>query len=255
MNVSRLVIFGVSSQLGMRVARRALVDGVAVAGTYRTPSPKLDALAAEAGRGPGALELSRLDVSDPDATAAYCRSAVRLVEDGGPLGVVYSCGAWRWGAVRSVEAGVLDECLAVGLRGPFVVTSELLRHCPGPSRMVIVTGLGGERSAVARNAIYSICTNGVYSLVRAVGMEAAGTPFVCTGVALGLYDKGQDGIDELCANLNIGRPGDLDEAASFIVRVLDEPGTALNGAVVELGHGLSSYFEMLRVLSKEDRRS
>jgi NAD(P)-dependent dehydrogenase (short-subunit alcohol dehydrogenase family) len=249
---SSLVVVGASSRLGACLVRRALAEGLPAVATYRRPGTETElreSLSRDASES-ATLRLRQLDVLDDEALAALAAALGAASANGGgaPLTLVYCCGLWQYGAIAAQEPEEFDRVVGVGLRAPFLLTAALLRHIPGPLQIILVTGLGGGRNAVAHHALYSLVADGVYSLVRAVGAELAGSDRWITGVALGLYDKGQDYVPELVGKLDTGRPGNIEEPADVIYGLARRPMAATNGSMIELTGGLVSYQDVIRHL-------
>jgi NAD(P)-dependent dehydrogenase (short-subunit alcohol dehydrogenase family) len=237
--VGRVAIVGLSSGLGAGVANElTAAHPTLVVGTYRHRHERLQALAATYRQAGLPLELRALDVTDAAALASF---AGHLGSDETPLTVVYCCGVFVAGGVAELAPAALDEAIAVGLRAPSLLVCELARRARAPWRIIIVSGLGGERAATAGNGGYALVTNGLYAFVRAAGAELAGSARSCTAVALGLFDKGQSYLDDVAGALNIGRPPPIADAAKIVARLVVEPQPLLNGGVVELSGGLQDY--------------
>ena len=245
------LIFGISSHLGRLLAVGLAADGYSIFGTYRRRTPETDSLRAIAGEHHDAVGLFELDVLDTRALYAFLDTQVRpRCASVAETAFVYCCGTYHLASAASLTAEEFDAVLGVGLRAPCLISAFLLRNAQSPVKIILVTGLGGEKAAVAGNCLYATCTNGIYSFVKAVGMELAGGPSSCTGISLGLFDKQQPDIHERCAQLNIRRPGDMNRVSLFI-RQLAIPGTFyLNGAIVELADGLFNYDQLNQLLRK-----
>lgn len=249
----RVVIVGISSFLGRAVAESlAGREGLHVSGVYRSWRPELESLAAHFAAGSAStLTLEQADVTDPGARRRFLDGLSSHGED--DLVLLYCSGQWNSGRVAGLNDETIESVMAVGLIAPIAVTSQLLAvrsGARGATRIIIVTGLGGEKSGVRYNALYSAVTSGVYSFIRAVGMELAGTQDSCFGVALGLLDKGQPYIHELCSRLVTRRPTPLSEIVEFLTEHMRCEGTALNGSVVELSGGMFNYQEVARLLTE-----
>lgn len=250
---SRLaLVAGISSHLGALVAEELLAAGYRVIGTYRTPGADLERVAAAQGpAGPPALY--RVDVCSWGEVERFLEATLRPeLARASEAAFVYCCGLWHYGPAEELDADTFDRVVGVGLRAPCLMSAWLLRSAPCPVHVVLVTGLGGEKAAAARLGLYSLCTNGIYTFVRATGMELAGGPSSCTGVALGLFEKSQSRLRERCARLNIRRPGDMHVPARFIRQCAVTREFHLNGAVVELADGLFNYQGIVE-LAMQDR--
>jgi NAD(P)-dependent dehydrogenase (short-subunit alcohol dehydrogenase family) len=246
-----VVIAGISSTLGRAVADAlAGQEGVRVIGGYRRWREELATTAARFDSGAATLKLSQVNVTDPESRRGFLGELSLFSDE--DLVFLYCCGRWSSGRVAELTEEEIETVTSVGLIAPVAMTAQLLnlRRCvPGRTRVIIITGLGGEKSGVRYNALYSCVTSGLYSFIRAVGMELAGSSDSCCGIALGLFDKGQPYINDLCARLVIRAPTPLAEIVSFLLPHLNCEGTALNGSLVELSGGLFNYQEAAKLLT------
>lgn len=248
-----LLIAGISSTLGRAVAESvAGQEGLRVVGGYRRWRPELERTVELFRVGPAELTLREVDVTNPASCAAFVETASSFPDE--DLVVLYCCGKWSSGPVAALTAEEVARVVGVGLTAPINLTARLLaarRGAGGRTRIIIVTGLGGEKTGVRYNALYSAATSGLYSFIRGVGMEVAGSGNSCFGVALGLFDKGQPYIRDLCKRLVTREPTPLSEILDFLLPQLGCEGTALNGSIVELAGGMFNYQEVSRLLEEE----
>lgn len=245
MSRTTIVIAGISSALGRGMAEAlAGRDDLNLIGLYRRMSPELERVAK-------AVTLREFDLTDESAVSRAIGDLSSYSED--DLVFVYCCGKWSSGPVAELTSTEINTVMTLGLIAPISMTSQLLamrRGATGRTRIILVTGLGGEKTGVRYNALYSAVTSGIYSFVRAAGMELAGSKDSCFGVALGLFDKGQPYIHDLCSRLVTRVPTPLPEIVDFLTAQLNCEGTALNGSVVELSGGLFNYQDVARLLTE-----
>jgi NAD(P)-dependent dehydrogenase (short-subunit alcohol dehydrogenase family) len=251
--VGTVLIVGMSSGLGTAIAAGLVAARpTTVIGTYRRWNRRLES-ARNTYEGAGlALSLRCLDVSDHTALIQLAADVCRVAPTDEPITLVYCCGAFISGRVANLSAAQFDEAIAVGLRGPCLAICEMARTARCPLRILIVSGLGGDRTATEGNGIYALVTSGLYAFTRATAAEFAGSCRTCTVVSLGLFDKGQAGLDRLASRLNIGRPLPIDHAARFVCRLVTEPDTMLNGAVIEFAGGLQGYRDVIALNDAHD---
>lgn len=251
---SIVVVFGVSSQLGMALSRRlsTLRCVAQVIGTYRTWRPGLNSLATAFTDKGKALELRPLDVMDDVGVQEVVREVCARAEvSGSELTLVYCCGAWCCGPLRELDGRAFDRVIGVGLRAPFVIASAVMRRCPTALRLLLVTGLGGEKNFVRHNTVYGLCTNAVYGLVKSVSLELDATRSSCVGIALSLIDRGQPYLPDFLARTGLRIPTDFTRAVDLITTIVSSRLDHFNGTVVELADGLSTYAPLLEYLAGE----
>ena len=247
-----VAIAGISSALGAALADILLrEDGVSVSGSLRTSNDRVCALREMAD--PTRLELLTANLRDASERERFIDAAQRTAGEREAV-LVYCGGRWLCGRLDDTELDDIEEVVEIGFTAPADLFRRFLRarrDASAPSRIVMVTGLGGERAGVGYSSIYGSITGAAYNLVRSLGCELAGTPNTCTAVVPGLFDKGQPYIHALCARLETARPTPLDEVAQLLATVVLMHGTALNGSVIEAGGGMFNYHDAARILARE----
>jgi hypothetical protein len=71
----------------------------------------------------------------------------------------------------------------------------------------------------------------------------------CIGIGIGLFDKGQSYIGELCQTLSIRKPTAMEDIASFVVAEICAARPTFNGSIVEFTSGLSNYERAIEFLA------
>lgn len=247
-------ITGVSSGLGLALARAALARGDAVVGTVRAQADaeRFTALA------PGRAHAMKLDVTDEAAVQIVVRTAESLV---GPLDyVVNNAGRGFTGAVEETSLADARALLEVNLLGPLAVIKAALpamrRRRAG--HVVNVTSVSGL-AAWHGTAIYGATKFALECLGRTLAQEVAPLGIKVTNVAPGglrtafSADRlpGADPvIADYAATAHLARrvlqdkhgsePGCPDLAAQAILAALDEPEPPL---VLLLGEDALHYAE------------
>ena len=239
-----IVIIGAQCELGQQLVRIWARRPVKITGTYSPrsgPSGRCEELC----RGnPADLVMQPLDVLDRQLLERFCKETAREPHD--DLVVIYSCSAWACGKLQDIDTDTLLTAVGVNLIAPFVVASSFLRTAKCPVRLILVTGLGGEKNSVAGNSVYSACVNGLYSLVHSVGRELARSRSMCAAVALGIADNKKPHVRELLSHLEVKDPPTMADVADFIDWVCFGCKIRLNGSVLELACGLGDYRDVVR---------
>jgi NAD(P)-dependent dehydrogenase (short-subunit alcohol dehydrogenase family) len=142
----RCVVTGATSGIGHALALELARQGARVWAIGRDQ----DRLAATAADGNGRIIALRADLGDEDDLR---RAAADVLEDGGGVDVLAHCaGAIVRGPVESASAADLDALFDVTLRGPFVLTRELLPGLKSTrGQIVFINSLvppGGANDAV-----------------------------------------------------------------------------------------------------------
>lgn len=251
-NGHMLIIIGISSKIGTEVAKRYKKKNYDVVGTYRKWNKRLEEIRKDYEENDRKIELVSVDVLKTKEIEILIDNEIKRKKNVKDIVILYCCGLWRSGLIGSEDEEKFEEIVGVGLKAPYLLASIVKRKIKTKFKIIIVTGIGGEKSSVYGNALYSICSNGIYSIVKAMGMELAGTKSNIVGIALGLYDKGQPYIYELCSQLNIKRPGDIRIAAEFISLIIEKTYYE-SGSVIELTDGLFNYYGVTKNIKEKNR--
>ncbi len=254
---SRLIIAGVSSYLGRRFIDRVLPSNAwQICGLYRTASEELDTLIDACVAAGSRREWFSLCDFDADPRSHPSLEPM-LPAPEVPLSFVYMCGAWHHGHVSEHRAAEVARIMNVGLLAPICCCAEIFRlraHASAPTRCVVITGIGGERAGVHYCSLYGSVIGGIYNFIRAAAMDLAATRMSCAGLALGLFDKGQPYIRQLCADLVTGAPTSLADVLDTLQELALSYRAGANGSVIEVAGGLGNYQHTAEwLIAKETR--
>ena len=227
-------ISGGSQGLGAAIARAAVREGARVVVTGRRPRPGEKLVAEFAEQGVAALFV-QADVSDvAQAQAAVARA---VAEFGRVDCLVNSAGLTSRGTLVDTTPELFDAHIAVNLRGSFftmqaVVKDMLRRGAPGTIVNVIsIAELGGQPylapyvaakaglAGVTRNAAHAhrwdrIRINGVdIGWTDSEGEDATQRAF---------HGAGDDWREKAAASVPMGKLGQVDEIADFVVFLLSD---------------------------------
>jgi NAD(P)-dependent dehydrogenase (short-subunit alcohol dehydrogenase family) len=238
-------ISGGSQGLGAGIARAAVREGARVAVTGRRPEPGEKLVAEFAEQGVAALFV-QADVSD----VAQAQGAVaRAVAEFGRVDcLVNSAGLTSRGTLVDTTPELFDAHIAVNLRGPFftmqaVVKDMIRRGAPGTVVNVIsIAELGGQPylapyvaakaglAGVTRNAAHAhrwdrIRINGVdIGWTDSEGEDATQRAF---------HGAGDDWREKAAASVPMGKLGQVDEIADFVVFLLSDRSGVVTGSVID----------------------
>ena len=238
-------ISGGSQGLGAAIARAAAREGARVVVTGRRPEPGEKLVAEFAEQGVVALFV-QADVSDvAQAQAAVARA---VAEFGRVDCLVNSAGLTSRGTLVDTTPELFDAHIAVNLRGPFfttqaVVKDMLRRGAPGTIVNVIsIAELGGQPylapyvaakaglAGVTRNAAHAhrwdrIRINGVdIGWTDSEGEDATQRAF---------HGAGDDWREKAAASVPMGKLGQVDEIADFVVFLLSDRSGVVTGSVID----------------------
>ena len=238
-------ISGGSQGLGAAIARAAVRECARVVVTGRRPGPGEKLVAEFAEQGVAALFV-QADVSD--VTQAQAAVARAVAEFGRVDCLVNSAGLTSRGTLVDTTPELFDAHIAVNLRGPFftmqaVVKDMLRRGAPGTIVNVIsIAELGGQPylapyvaakaglAGVTRNAAHAhrwdrIRINGVdIGWTDSEGEDATQRAF---------HGAGDDWREKAAASVPMGKLGQVDEIADFVVFLLSDRSGVVTGSVID----------------------
>jgi 3-oxoacyl-[acyl-carrier protein] reductase len=225
------IVAGGSGAIGRAICCRLAAEGAMVF-VGGTSAARTTAVVAEIERLGGRARPLALDVTDEGAIAAAFAS-VAAGEGRIDIFVNSAGGSAREAHARLVDqdTGVIDEVLAVNLRGAILCCREaakaMLPHRRG--RIVNISSVIGERGK-AGFAEYAAAKAGVIGFTRSLAMELGPHGITANCVSPGIVQRGTVGADELerLRRTNwmsgYGRPEDIAGMVAYVVS--DEAGFA-----------------------------
>ena len=228
-----VIVTGAGRGIGAAVARRLVAEGWAVvAGDIDLESVSL--LAADLAHGTVPL---LLDVRQPEDWDR----AVHTAQAAGDLAALVNCAART--DVRDlfeIEPEEWDDVLATNLRGPFLgirVVGPVLRR-RGAGRIVNLASDSAFRGRGVTGAHYATSKAGLLALTRRAAAGLAGHGVTVNAVAPGTIDGetvrelAGDRIDELAAEIPVGRLGRPGEIAAVVAWLLGDEAGYVTGATL-----------------------
>lgn len=241
-----VVIYGISSFLGFSISQRLSENkNVNIIGVYRNKNQYVEKLA----NNYSVIKLSSMDLMTNKIVAGDVISDE--VDNYERITVLYCCGMWNHSSVYDLNQYQIDQVTRIGFRAPIEAMASYFSYLDKHNKnwqFINITGLAGEKGAVRYNGLYNATTTALCNFVRSAAMEISGSGRSVCVFSIGLFDKGQKYINDLCSQLVIGRPLDLDNVVAPICQQIVSPNYALNGAVVELSDGLFNYQEAVRLM-------
>jgi NAD(P)-dependent dehydrogenase (short-subunit alcohol dehydrogenase family) len=240
-----VLVSGGTQGVGAAVARAAAREGAVVAVTGRRPEPG-EALAAELRKGGADAMFVRTDVADP--AQAQASVAAVLAAHGRVDCLVNAAGLTSRGTLLDTTPELFDAHVAINLRGPFftmqaVVRDMVARKAPGTVVNVITSSEHGGQPFLAP---YVAAKAGLAGLTRNAAHAHRWDRVRINGVNIGWTEtEGEDatqrefhGADDgwrerAAATLPMGKLGQADEIAEFIVFLLSDRSGVVTGSVLD----------------------
>jgi NAD(P)-dependent dehydrogenase (short-subunit alcohol dehydrogenase family) len=250
-----VLISGGTSGLGAAIARAAAREGARVAVTGRRREPG-EALAAElAAAGTKALFV-QADVGDV-AQARACVAAV--IEGFGRVdSLVSAAGLTSRGTLLDTTPELFDAHIAVNLKAPFflmqaVVADLVARRAPGTIVNVISSSEHGGQPYLAP---YVAAKAGLAGLTRNAAHAHRWDKIRINGLNIGWTDTegedatqrqfhgaGDDWREKAGASLPMGKLGQVDEIADFVVFLLSDRSGVVTGSVIDWDQNVLGAFD------------
>jgi NAD(P)-dependent dehydrogenase (short-subunit alcohol dehydrogenase family) len=240
-----VLVSGGTQGVGAGVARAAAREGAAVAVTGRRKQTG-DALVAEL-RGAGAAAMFvRTDVADP--AQAQASVAAVVAAHGRVDCLVNAAGLTTRGSLLDTTPELFDRHIAVNLRGPFftmqaVVRDMLSRRAPGS---IVNVSSSSELGGQPYLSPYVAAKAGLAGLTRNAAYAHRWDRIRINAVDIGWTDtEGEDAVqrefhgaagdwrDRAAATLPMGKLGQVDEIADFIVFLLSDRSGVVTGSVID----------------------
>lgn len=238
-------VSGGSQGLGAGIARAAVHEGARVVLTGRRQEPGEKLVAEFAEQGAAALFV-QADVSDvAQAQAAVARA---VAEFGRVDCLVNAAGLTSRGTLVDTTPELFDAHIAVNLRGPFftmqaVVKDMLRRGAPGTVVNVIsIAELGGQPYlapyVAAKAGLAGITRNAAHAhrwdRIRINGLDIGWTDSEGEDATQRTFHgAGDDWREKAAASVPMGKLGQVDEIADFVVFLLSDRSGVVTGSVID----------------------
>jgi NAD(P)-dependent dehydrogenase (short-subunit alcohol dehydrogenase family) len=240
-----VLISGGTSGLGAGIARAAAREGALVAVTGRRRGPG-EALAAELTEGGTKALFVRADAGD----VAQARACVAAVIDafGRVDSLVNAAGLTDRGTLLDTTPELFDAHIAVNQKGPFflmqaVVADLVARQAPGT---IVNIGSTSAHAGQPYLAPYVAAKAGLAGLTRNAAQAHRWDRIRINGLNIGWTDTegedatqrrfhgaGDDWRAKAGASLPMGKLGQVDEIADFVVFLLSDRSGVVTGSVID----------------------
>ncbi|WP_133916785.1 SDR family oxidoreductase [Streptomyces sp. NBC_00582] len=235
-----VLVNGGSQGVGAGVVRAALREGATVVFTGRRADVG-EKLAADTG-----ARFVRADLADP---AQARDSVVRTVDAHGRIDcLVNAAGLTSRGSLLDTTPELFDQHIAINLRAPFfamqaAVADMTARQAPGT---IVNIGSNCAHGGPPLLAAYSAAKAGLAGLTRNAAHAHRWDRIRINGLNIGWTDTegedatqrafhgaGDDWREKAAATLPMGRLGQVDEIAGFVVFLLSDRSGVMTGSVID----------------------
>ena len=235
-----LLVSGGTQGVGAAVARAAVREGATVAITGRRAD-----LGAKVAADIGAFFV-RADVADVEQAQASVAAVV--AEFGRVDALVNSAGLTDRGTLLDTSPELFDRHIAINLRGPFflmqaAVRDMLARTSPGSIVNIISSSeLGGQPYlapyVAAKAGLAGVTRNAAHAhrfdRIRINGLDIGWTDTEGEDATQKAFHAADDTwLDRAAATVPMGRLGQVDEIADFVVFLLSDRSGVVTGSVID----------------------
>ncbi|MCX5562053.1 SDR family oxidoreductase [Streptomyces sp. NBC_00038] len=240
-----VLVNGGSQGVGAAIARAAAREGAVVAVSGRRPEPG-DALVAELTGAGGKAMFVRADLSD--AEQAKAAVAEVIAAHGRVDCLVNSAGLTTRGTLLATTPELFDQHIAINLKAPFfamqaAVADMTARKAPGT---IVNIGSNCAHGGPPHLAAYSAAKAGLAGLTRnaahahrfdRVRINDLNIGWTATegedATQKAFHGAGDDWREEAAAKLPMGKLGQPDEIADFVVFLLSDRSGVVTGSVID----------------------
>ncbi|KAB1146664.1 SDR family oxidoreductase [Streptomyces luteolifulvus] len=240
-----VLVNGGSQGVGAAVARAAAREGAVVAVTGRRPEPG-EALVAELTAAGSKAMFVRADLSDPGRAKTSVAEVVAAY--GRVDSLVNSAGLTSRGTLLDTTPELFDQHIAINLRAPFfamqaAVADMVAREAPGTIVNIITSSAHGGQPFLTP---YVCAKAGLVGLTRNAAHAHRWDRIRINGLNIGwtategedatqrtFHAAGDDWREQAAAGLPMGRLGQPDEIADFVVFLLSDRSGVVTGSVID----------------------
>jgi len=241
-----VLISGGTHGLGAGIARRAAAEGAAgVAVTGRSVEAGNKVAEELTGQGVPAVFL-QADFAD---TRQASSTVTRTVKHFGRLdAVVNAAGLTTRGSMTDTTPELFDQHIAVNLKAPFFIMSETIRHLKdrGAAGNIVNIITMSEHAGQPYLAPYVASKAGLAGLTRNAAHAHRWDKIRINGINIGwtategedliqrrFHGAGDDWLDKANASVPMGKLGQVDEIAEFVVYLLSTRSGVVTGSVID----------------------
>jgi len=231
------LVFGGSRGIGAAVAQRLAREGYAVALTYVSrPDKAEEVVAAIEAEGGQAIALQ----ADSADAAAITQAVETAVQRFGPLQVaVVNAGIYRGAPLAEFPLDMLDQMLAVNVRGVFLAIQAAAAQLRDGGRIITIGSNAAVRGGIVGSSIYAMTKSAVATLVRELALDLAPRRITINNVQPGPIETDITAgmLDMLVQRNPLGRVGQPQEVAGLVAYLAGPEASYMTGASLTLDGG------------------
>ncbi|MEU1513814.1 SDR family NAD(P)-dependent oxidoreductase [Streptomyces sp. NPDC005811] len=234
------VVTGGARGIGHGIATVLAAKGAAVA-VWDLDTEGAEKTAAEIRAAGGTAVAVGGDAADAEAVA---RSAARTREALGPVAIlVNNAGITAYEPFTGISESAWDRMIAINLKGPFLVTRELVPDMveAGWGRIVNISSSSAQTGAPAM-AHYAASKGGVIGLTRALAVEYIEKGITVNHVPPGFIDtplvrQGPIDVEAAAATMPMKRAGTPEDVAHAVAYLASEEAGYVTGQTFSVNGG------------------
>ncbi len=233
------LVFGGSRGIGAAIARRLASTGHAVALTYVSRPDSAKAVVTQIQAEGGVAVALQADSADATAIAA---AVDFTIEQFGALDVaVVNAGLYRGSPLAELPLEMLDQMLAVNVRGVFLAIQAAAAHLREGGRIITIGSNAAVRGGIVGSSVYAMTKSAVATLVRELALDLAPRRITINNIQPGpiATDLTAGFLDMLVARNPLGRVGSPEEVAALVAYLTSAEASYMTGASLTLDGGWS----------------
>ncbi|MGF6258723.1 SDR family oxidoreductase [Ensifer sp. LBL] len=236
------LVTGASRGIGAEIAKGLARDGFKIVVNYAGRTEAAKVVADQIIGSGGDACVVQADVSDAGAVAAMFDMATQAF--GGVDVVVNSAGIMKLAPIADITDDVVNETIAINLKGTFNVCREAARRLRNDGRIINVSSsVIGMR--LPTYGIYIATKAAVEGLTQVLAQEMRGRGIRVNAIAPGpvatelfLSGKSQELLDRMAKMTPLERLGEPDDIARVVSFLAGPEGAWVNGQVIRANGGM-----------------